>query len=115
MESRKFRFRAYCTKSKRFLKGDFSLGIESGQFRGKYGEIFDNVIVQQFTGLKDFYGNDVYEGDVLKNATSKRKEEYTVIYHNGMFKLKSNKHDRLIYINGIIQRQMLVRPFGIES
>ena len=115
MKCTETKFRAYCTKSKKFLKGDFSLGIESGQFRGKYGEVFEDVILQQFTGLKDIYGNDVYEGDVLRNATSKRKEEYTVVKVPGMFKLKSNKHDRLIYINGIIQRQMLIRPFEIES
>lgn len=58
-------FRIWDLDSKGYLKGDFSLGIESGEIRGKYGEVFDNLIVEQFTGFLDKNGNKIYEGDRL--------------------------------------------------
>lgn len=66
--NREIKFRAWDSDSKSFLKGDFSIGIISGEFRGKYGEVFDNVSINQFTGLKDKNGVDIYAGDILDSV-----------------------------------------------
>ena len=62
---REILFRSWCKDSKQYLKGDFSIGIESGEFRSKYGEVYKNIIIEQFTGLTDKNGNRIFEGDKL--------------------------------------------------
>lgn len=63
---REILFRVWCEDSKQYLKGDFSIGIESGEFRSKYGDVYKNVVIEQFTGLTDKNGNRIFEGDKLK-------------------------------------------------
>lgn len=41
----------------------------------------DNVIIQQFTGLQDFNGADIYDGDNLSQV--RRREVFTVTWVDG--------------------------------
>lgn len=63
--NREILFRIYDTESKRYLTGDYSIGVESGEIRGIYGEKFPALIAEQFTGLLDKHGAPIFEGDIL--------------------------------------------------
>ena len=45
----------------------------------------ENVILMQYTGLKDKNGVDIYEGDVM--SINHKTYTYKVVFENGSFKL----------------------------
>jgi uncharacterized phage protein (TIGR01671 family) len=101
--SREIKFRYWHKKEKRFvyLKAiNFIDDMVTYDCQGEcnYVDIapFDDITPQQYTGLKDKNGDEIYEGDIVK-ATSDQYENENfvgkVIFDEGCFLTWINKND----------------------
>jgi len=77
----KFRVWDYCANA--FIDNGEGIRVQDGLGEDHFGY---EVEYQQFTGLKDQSGNDVYEGDVL--YINKHNTLREVIFDRGSFRLK---------------------------
>lgn len=82
---REIKFRAWDIENNRwFMKDMFGFSITSDGTRLKYShpaghgdyhgsKLVESVVLEQYTGLKDHEGNEIWEGDVLQDT-----EEYSI-------------------------------------
>lgn len=80
--NREIKFRAWDDESKVFIDWDNFMNNQSGNWMMT---AFKNDIYkfQQFTGLKDKHGKEIFEGDILK--ISDRCDEQEVIFEDGFY------------------------------
>lgn len=89
MKRRPIKFRFFCPPAKGF--------VEAYRYNGLVDELFEEdptLIPSQFTGLKDNYGNEIWEGDILELERESRPGTITAVieYVEGGFLAKFINH-----------------------
>lgn len=90
--NREIKFRAWDCEAKCYTKNEFIIsgcsGIEInvlGVSSDKESELLnDYVILEQFTGLKDKNGTDIYEGDIV-GCPHWEPSNYRIVFIDGAF------------------------------
>lgn len=96
---------------------DGSLSVSAGETNNNAIGNTDNFIVEQFTGLKDKNGMDIYVGDIL--STGHLGFVCPVTFEDGCFQLRTNRDqgnshlpqaraDRLVICGNIHQNKELI-------
>lgn len=91
---RELKFRAWDTEAKCYvelnnLRGERSIYFSPYDLRAIHPEVRDRVVLEQYTGLKDKNGKEIYEGDIVKFEN----RNYKVVFDDyGQFCLENRSY-----------------------
>jgi uncharacterized phage protein (TIGR01671 family) len=93
---KEYKFRFYSNDAQRYLDV-IEIWVKSNKFTVQYGNTSQIAIVdgihqlEEFTGLTDKNGTDIFEGDIIESRTGQLAE---IIYNHGSFYLKFIKYEK---------------------
>lgn len=82
--SRPIKFRAW--DGQRFVY--WSMGHDHSSFIEAIGIDQNRQPAQEYTGLKDKNGKEIYEGDIFEFTEAKKRRKGQVVFEDAMFKMK---------------------------
>lgn len=85
---RELKFRVWEEREKEYDTFSYYLTADGVLYRNVYGQFIptdSGYIIEQYTGLKDINGNEIYEGDILEDGEGEPFEYYAVKFENGKF------------------------------
>lgn len=95
---RELKFRVWCEDEKRFNAYDYAFTTMKEAILEVRPD-YDGVTIEQYTGLKDKNGKEIYEGDIVENTYEDvGKVRYEVEWDCGRFIMTSKKPHNLVQI-----------------